>query len=100
MKAVICAVTLFLSSAFAQQSGSKLARHWDYDKHAPLKFQQQSVRERDGVKIYEITYSAPVDDRGALAGPNAGLVTASLVVPPGRGPFPALIYGHWCMPGS
>jgi dienelactone hydrolase len=28
------------------------------------------------------------------------VVTAYLVVPLGKGPFPAVIYGHWCMPGS
>ncbi len=33
-------------------------------------------------------------------GPNGGTVTAYLVVPAGKGPFPAVIYGHWCMPGS
>ena len=31
---------------------------------------------------------------------TAAIVTAYLVVPPGKGPFPAVIYGHWCMPGS
>ncbi|MGH9765327.1 MAG: alpha/beta hydrolase family protein, partial [Blastocatellia bacterium] len=41
-----------------------------------------------------------VGDRSAAVGPNAGLVTAYLVVPPGKGPFPAVVYGHWCMPGS
>jgi len=44
--------------------------------------------------------SSPVGDRGAAVGPNSGVVTAYLVVPSGKGPFPAVIYGHWCMPGS
>lgn len=100
MKIVICTAIVLLVSAFAQESYDQLLHHWDYDKNAPLDFKQQSVRERDGVKIYDITYSAPVGDRAALAGPNAGVVTASLIVPPGKGPFPAIIYGHWCMPGS
>jgi dienelactone hydrolase len=52
------------------------------------------------VKIYDISYSSPVGDRGAAIGPNGGTVTAYLVVPAGNGPFPAVIYGHWCMPGS
>jgi dienelactone hydrolase len=37
---------------------------------------------------------------GASVGPNGGIVTAYLIVPRGPGPFPAVIYGHWCMPGS
>jgi dienelactone hydrolase len=41
-----------------------------------------------------------VGERAAAVGPNGGTVTAYLVVPAGKGPFPAVIYGHWCMPGS
>jgi dienelactone hydrolase len=78
----------------------ELARHWTYDKNQPLEMSQAGVQERDGIKIYDITYRSPVGDRGALVGPNGGIVTAYLVVPPGKGPFPAVIYGHWCMPGS
>jgi dienelactone hydrolase len=100
MKGLSCAILFLLSSTFAQQSYDELLQHWEYAKHAPLDFKQQGVREREGVKIHDISYSAPVGDRAALAGPNAGLVTASLLVPPGKGPFPAVIYGHWCMPGS
>jgi dienelactone hydrolase len=100
MKTIICTLMLLLSSAYAQESDDRLLPHWDYDKNAPMNFKQQGVRDSTGIKIYDITYSSPVADRGALAGPNAGLVTASLVVPPGKGPFPAVIYGHWCMPGS
>lgn len=100
MKGLFSAVLLLLSTLYAQESYDQLLHHWDYDQHAPLNLQQQSARESDGIKIYDITYSAPVGDRSALAGPNAGVVTASLVVPPGKGPFPAVIYGHWCMPGS
>ena len=61
---------------------------------------QAGVQERDGIKIYDISYKASVGDRASLVGPNGGNVTAYLVVPPGKGPFPAVIYGHWCMPGS
>jgi dienelactone hydrolase len=93
-------VLVLLTSAFAQESYDQLRRHWDYDKNAPLNLQQAGVQERDGVKIYDIAYSAPVSDRSTAVGPNGGAVTAYLVVPSGKGPFPALIYGHWCMPGS
>src|SRR5215831_18965291 len=73
----LLAILLF-APAFAQESQDQLLRHW----------------------VYDITYSSPVGDRGAAAGPNGGLVAAYLVVPSGKGPFPAVIYGHWCMPGS
>ena len=78
----------------------QLLRHWDYDKSAPLSIQQAGIQERDGVTIHDISFSSPVGDRSAAVGPNGGVVTAYLVVPSGRGRFPAVIFGHWCMPGS
>ena len=88
------------AAAFAQNSPDQLLHHWDYDTRAPLNLKQASVEDRDGVKVHDISYSSPVGDRGAAVGPNGGIITAYLVVPPGKGPFPAVIYGHWCMPGS
>ncbi len=99
MKTFACVLLLF-SWAFGQESYEQLLRHWDYDKSAPLNVKQAGASNREGVKVYDISYSAPVGDRGAFIGPNGGSVTASLVVPPGSGPFPSVIYGHWCMPGS
>ena len=84
----------------AASADDDLARHWAYDKNQPLEMSQAGVQERDGIKIYDISYKASVGDRASLVGPNGGNVTAYLVVPPGKGPFPAVIYGHWCMPGS
>jgi dienelactone hydrolase len=92
-------LVLLAPPAFPQDR-DQLLRHWDYDKTAPLNLKQAGVQERDGVKIYDISYFAPVGDHGAAIGPNGGVVTAYLVVPSGKGPFPAVIYGHWCMPGS
>jgi dienelactone hydrolase len=84
----------------AASADDDLARHWAYDKNQPLEMSQGGVQEREGIKIYDISYKAPVGDRTPLVGPNAGVVTAYLVVPAGKGPFPAVIYCHWCMPGS
>ena len=77
-----------------------LLRHWEYDRQTPLNIRQALFEERDGIGIYDISFSSPVDGRSTNVGPNGGVVSAYLVVPPGPGPFPAVIYGHWCMPGS
>ena len=93
-------VLLWGSAAFAQESYEQLLHHWDYDQRAPLNIKQSGVQQRGGATVYDISYASPVGDRGAAVGPNGGTVTAYLVVPAGKGPFPAVIYGHWCMPGS
>jgi dienelactone hydrolase len=98
--ACACVALLLVAAAFAQESYKELLHHWDYDKGAPLNIKQAGIEERDGVTIYDISFSSPVGERSTAVGPNGGTVTAFLVVPPGRGPFPAVIYGHWCMPGS
>ena len=100
MKTLICLALLLVSPALAQQDYNQLLRHWDYDKSAPLNIKQAEVQERNGVTIYDVTYASPVGERSAAVGPNGGVVTSYLVVPSGKGPFPAVIYGHWCMPGS
>ncbi len=84
----------------AASADDDLARHWAYDKSQPLEMSQAGVQERDGIKVYDISYKSPVGDRASLVGPNGGNVTAYLVVPAGKGPFPAVVYCHWCMPGS
>jgi dienelactone hydrolase len=102
MKSHACVFLLLFCPALAQsqESPDQLRRHWDYDTSASLNVKQAGVTDHDGVKVYNISYSAPVADRGALIGPNGGVVSAYLVVPAGKGPFAAVIYGHWCMPGS
>ena len=93
-------VLFVLLPLLAASADDDLARHWAYDKNQPLEMSQAGVQERDGIKIYDISYKAPLGDRASLVGPNGGNVTAYLVVPSGKGPFPAVIYCHWCMPGS
>jgi dienelactone hydrolase len=95
-----CLVLLLWAPAIAQESYDQLRRHWDYDKSEPLNIKESGVRDREGVKIYDLSYASPVGDRSSAVGPAGGVVAAYLVVPPGKGPFPAVIYGHWCMPGS
>jgi dienelactone hydrolase len=100
MKSFWCVLLLLLPAALPQESIEQLSRHWDYDRRAPLDVKQRGLDVKNGVKILDISYAAPVDDRSASVGPNGGVVTAYLIVPSGRGPFPAVIFGHWCMPGS
>src|SRR5258708_33593545 len=94
MKSPICVCFLLLCSGLvqAQESPDQLRRHWDYDNAAPLNVKQAGLTDHNGVKVYDITYAAPVADRGALIGPNGGVVTAYLAVPPGKGPFAAVIF--------
>jgi dienelactone hydrolase len=100
MRTFIGLALLLVSPTLAQQNHNQLLQHWDYDQAAPLDIKQTGVQERDGVTVYDISFSSPAADRSAAVGPNGGVVTSYLVVPPGKGPFPAVIYGHWCMPGS
>ena len=67
-----------------------LARHFDYDRKAPLDVREVGRERRDGVTVIDLTYAS-------LLG---GRVPAYLVLPKGRGPFPAILFGHWMMPGS
>jgi hypothetical protein len=100
MKPVACVLLLVLSAALPQESFDQLRRHWDYDQSGPLDIKQNGFQVRDGIRVFDISYASPVGDRAAAVGPTGGIVTAYPIVPPGPGPFPALIYGHWCMPGS
>jgi len=99
MKA-LALVLLLLAPALPQESTDQLRHHWGYDEHAPLDIKQKGFQVRDRINIFDISYASPVGNRAASVGPNGGIVTANLIVPPGPGPFPAVIYGHWCMPGS
>ena len=67
-----------------------LLRHFDYDQNAPPDIQEIGVDHRGSVAIHDISYASP----------KGGRVPAYLVVPEGKGPFAAVIWGHWYMPGS
>lgn len=56
-----------------------------YDPSQPLLIEEKNpVKEQDGVKIYDISFYGP-----------SGGIRAYLVVPPGEGPFPGIVYAHW-----
>jgi dienelactone hydrolase len=64
---------------------AEMIRHFDYDSKAPLGIKELGVEHRGGTAIYDITYASP----------KGGEVPAYLVVPTGKGPFAAVIWGHW-----
>ena len=71
------------SASFAQDPD--LVRHFDYDQKAPLNIKPLGVQRRATATVYNIAYDSP----------RGGVVPAYLVVPKGRGPFAAVIWGHW-----
>jgi dienelactone hydrolase len=91
---------LFVPMPLKAQVEPELMRHWKYERSLPLNVKQNGVQERNGVKIQDLAYESPTEDRSKAVGPNGGKVTAYLVIPEGKGPFPAVVYAHWCMPGS
>jgi dienelactone hydrolase len=74
---------LCATSSFAQDP--ELLRHFDYDRRTPLNIKRLGVQHRGHADVYDLTYDS-------LKG---GVVPAYLVVPKGRGPFAAVIWGHW-----
>jgi len=79
----IVAILTFNSICFSQDPD--LIRHFDYDQKASLNLKQIGVQRRATATVYDITYDSP----------KGGVVPAYLVVPKGRGPFAAIIWGHW-----
>ena len=72
------------AAGFAQDP--ELVRHFDYDAKAPLELKTIGTQKRGEATIYDITYASP----------KGGVVPAYLVVPAnGKGPFAAVIWGHW-----
>jgi dienelactone hydrolase len=76
---------LFLSAPSLAAQNSALLRHFDYDRRAPLGMKEIGVERRGDIRIHDITYISP----------KGGLVPAYLVTPKGKGPFAAVIWGHW-----
>src|SRR6267143_4582834 len=79
-------LTILLLSAttlLAQDNGP--SRAFDYDSKAPLDIQEAGVEHRGKVAIHDISYASP----------KGGRVPAYLVVPEGKRPFAAVLWGHW-----
>lgn len=89
MRIVFPTVLLLFSLPMLAQDAEML-RHFDYDQKASLDIKESGVQKRGDVRVYDISYASP----------KGGRVPAYLVVPSGKGPFAAVIWGHWYMPGS
>lgn len=76
---------LLISGAPLHSQDAELIRHFDYDQKALLGLKEIGVERRGDVSIHDITYASP----------KGGVVPAYLVVPKGKGPFAAVIWGHW-----
>jgi dienelactone hydrolase len=73
-------IYLFICSSV--QAGSNQV--FEYDQRSSLDVKENSVEEKNGVKVLDISYSSP-----------GGRVTAYLVEPQGKGPFAAVLFMHW-----
>ncbi len=88
MKTLLLGALVFAlaaASTLRAQSYEDLVKRFDYDNRAPLDVREVGVEVRTGVRVHDISYAS-------LKG---GRVPAYLVVPDGKGPFAAVIWGHW-----
>jgi hypothetical protein len=58
---------------------------FDYDAKQPLDIHDKIIEEFDGGTLHDITYTSP----------KGGPVAAYLIVPTSKGPFAAVLFGHW-----
>jgi dienelactone hydrolase len=96
MKTLLLLTLLLTCSApgFGQAPGpprfEELAKQFDYDAKAPLGVKEAGREKREGATVVDLTYASP----------RGGRVPAYLVVPEGRGPFAAVLFGHWMLRSS
>jgi dienelactone hydrolase len=73
------------NSARAAPNYQTVLHLFDYDAKAPLDIHDKIIEEFDGGTLHDISYTSP----------KGGPVAAYLVVPKGKGPFAAILFGHW-----
>jgi dienelactone hydrolase len=79
----VCFLLFLPLASWAQSTSCPSAL--DYDHAASLEIKETGVNRRSHVAIDDISYASP----------KGGRVPAYLVVPDGKGPFAAVIWGHW-----
>src|SRR5262249_7475364 len=65
-------------------SFSELLKMYEYDSATPLDLKEHGAQERAGLKVLDVSYLSP----------KGGRVPAYIVVPPGKGKFPGVIFMH------
>jgi dienelactone hydrolase len=82
----------FMSAMVAAQTEStpepefqSVARAFDYDAKQALDIKDKIIEEFSAGTLHDITYTSP----------KGGPVAAYLIVPKGKGPFAAVLFGHW-----
>src|SRR5215216_1311676 len=75
---------LFGVNAFGQ-APQPSAQLFDYDAHSAIDVIEKSKEVVEGASVYDLSFASP----------KGGRVTSYLVVPPGSGPFAAILYVHW-----
>src|SRR5437667_11948504 len=83
MKSLLIFIALTVASA--AKSAAPDVHLFDYDRKAPLDFHDNGAQDITGITVHDISYASP----------KGGSVPAFLVVPQGKGPFPAVIFVHW-----
>ena len=78
-------IVSFMIGSIAAAQDADVVRRLHYDREAPLDVRETGVEQHGGVAVRDISYASP----------KGGRVPAYLVVPDGKGPFAAVIWGHW-----
>jgi dienelactone hydrolase len=84
MRLLLILILLISVSPILAQDAD-LLRRFDYDRAVSLDLKETVVERRGEITIYDVSYASP----------KGGRVPAYLVVPKGKGPFAAVIWGHW-----
>jgi dienelactone hydrolase len=82
---IFAAAVLFLSATPLLAQDTSPSHAFDYDSKAPLDIREAGVEHRGNVAIHDISYASP----------KGGRVPAYVVVPEGKRPFAAVLWGHW-----
>jgi cephalosporin-C deacetylase-like acetyl esterase len=90
MRRLLLAFVFVGVSQFGRAQKLESPRAFDYDSKVALETEDIGADFRGDIAIYDLSY----------ANAKGGRVTASLVLPPGKGPFAAIIWGHWCWANS
>ena len=86
LPALVALAVLGATSARTQTTPDfqSLVHLFDYDNKLPLEIQDKVIEEFPDSTFHDITYTSP----------KGGPVDAYLVVPKGKGPFAAIVFGH------